>query len=63
MRLDEFNWSAPAIALVVGVGLGLLLVFTRGMWKSLPGWVKFLFFLLIVFLFVMFALGRLPWSF
>jgi len=60
MRLEGFNWSAPAIALVVGVGLGLLLVFTRGMWKTLPGWVKFLFFLTIVALFVMFALGRLP---
>jgi hypothetical protein len=60
MRLEGFNWSAPAIAMVVGVGLGLLLVFTRGMWKTLPGWVKFLFFLIIVALFVMFALGRLP---
>lgn len=60
MRLEGWNWSLPAIAMVVGVGLGLVLIFTRGFWKALPGWVKFLAFLVIVALFVMMALGRLP---
>ena len=60
MRLDEWNWSLPAIALVVGVGLGVLLLATRGLWKTLPGWVKFLAFLAVVVLFVLVALGRIP---
>jgi len=60
MRLEGWNWSLPAIALVVGVGIGLLLILTRGFWKALPGWVKFLGFLVIVALVVLFALGRIP---
>ena len=60
MRLEEWNWSLPAIAMVIGVGLGFLLIFTRGFWKALPGWVKFLAFLAIVALFVLVALGQVP---
>ena len=46
--------------MVVAVGLGFVLVLTRGLWKSLPGWVKFLVFVAIVALVVLFAMGRLP---
>ncbi|MGD2078585.1 MAG: hypothetical protein PVH18_09395 [Chloroflexota bacterium] len=60
MSLDDFNWSAPAIAMLVGIGIGVVLILTRGIWKALPGWVKFLFFVAIVVVLVLFALGRLP---
>lgn len=58
--MESFNWSLPAIAMVVGVGLGLLLVLTRGLWKSLPGWLKFVVFLAFVVFILLLATGRLP---
>ena len=58
--MDEFNWSLPAIAMVVGVGLGLVLVFTYGIWKSLPLWVKVLAVLALVVFIFMLGAGRIP---
>jgi hypothetical protein len=46
--------------MVVGVGLGLILVVTYGVWKSLPLFVKVLAALaLVVFIFLL-GSGRIP---
>ena len=63
MRLEGWNWSLPAIALVVGVGLGLILIFSRGFWKSLPGLVKLVVVVGIFALLILLALGRLSLPF
>jgi hypothetical protein len=63
MRLEGWNWSLPAIAMVVGVGVGLVLILTRGLWKSLPGLVKFVVFAGFITLLILFALGRLSLPF
>ena len=55
MGMRATRWAGPAI-----VCIGLLLLVSRGFWKALPGWVKFLAFLVVVVLFVLFALGRIP---
>lgn len=60
MRLDEWNWSLPAIAMVVGVAIGLILVATQGIWKALPGWIKWLVFLALIAFLVLLALGKAP---
>ena len=60
MRLDEWNWSLPAIAMVVGVAIGLILVFTRSLWKALPGWFKWLMLLALIAFFTLLALGKMP---
>ncbi len=60
MRLEEWNWSLPAVAMIAGVAIGVILVATRGLWKALPGWVKWLFFLAVVAFIVLLALGKVP---
>ena len=58
--MDDFNWSLPAIAMVVGVGLGVILVLTFGIWKSLPLWVKVLGALAVVVFIFLLGSGRIP---
>jgi hypothetical protein len=58
--MNDFNWSLPAIAMVVGVGLGLVLVLTFGIWKSLPLWVKVLAALVLVVFILLLGSGRIP---
>ena len=60
MRLEEWNWSLPAIAMVVGVAIGLILVATRGLWNALPGRLKWLLFLALMAFIVLLALGKVP---
>ena len=58
--MDDFNWSLPAIAMVVGVGLGLLLILTYGIWKTLPMWFKVLAALALVVFILLLGSGRIP---
>ena len=58
--MQDFDPSLPALAMIVGVGLGIVLVLTRSLWKSLPGWMKFLAFVAFIAFIVLLAMGRIP---